>query len=99
MTNLLSSQHRLILKQFVEFKQRTTEKLKQADIVLQNAHLLEGILALKTPVLEAENAIDDRTPLSLYDCLIPKLKEHRRFKLMKDSEFSIADFNAQLKAR
>ena len=87
------------MKQFVEFKQRTTEKLKQADIVLQNAHLLEGILALKTPVLEAENAIDDRTPLSLYDCLIPKLKEHRRFKLMKDSEFSIADFNAQLKAR
>ena len=61
--------------------------------------MLEGILALKTPVLEAENAIDDRTPLSLYDCLIPKLKEHRRFKLTKDSEFSIADFNAQLKAR
>ena len=73
--------------------------MKQADIVLKNAHLLEGILALKTPVLEAENAIDDRSPLGLYDCLIPKLKEHRRFKLTKDSEFSIADFNAQLKAR
>ena len=63
-------------------------------MVLQHAHALEGVLSLKTPVLEAENALDDRAPLSLYDCLLPKLKEHRRFKLMKDSKFSIADFEA-----
>ena len=87
------------MKQFIEFKQRTADKLKQAEEVLKNAKFMEGILALKTPVLEAENALDDRTPLSLYDCLIPKLKEHRRFKLTKDSKFSIEDFNAQLKVR
>ena len=87
------------MKQFVDFKQRTNETYKKAEEVLKNAHVLEEILALKTPVMEAEHAIDDRTPLSLYDCLIPKLKEHRRFKIVKDSKFSIADFNAQLKAR
>ena len=32
---------------------------------------LEERLALKTPVLEAEFAIDDQTPLVLYDCLVP----------------------------
>ena len=56
---------------------------------------LEIALARKTPVMEAEHAIDDTNPLSNFDCLIPKLKEHRRFKLLKDAKFSIADFKAQ----
>lgn len=34
----------------------------------------------KTPVNEAEFAFDDRTPLSLYDCALPKLKQHRKRK-------------------
>ena len=56
--------------------------------------MLEIALAQKTPVMEAENAIDDRNPLSAFDCLVPKLKEHRRFKLLKDDAFSVADFKA-----
>ena len=55
---------------------------------------LEVALAQKTPVMEAEHAIDDTNPLSAFECLIPKLKEHRRFKLQKDDVFSIADFKA-----
>ena len=53
---------------------------------------LEGALALKTPVTEAEYAIDERSQLSLYDCLVPTIKEHRRFKVQKDEKFSLADF-------
>ena len=49
---------------------------------------------MKTPVMEAEHAIDDCTAMSLYDCLIPKLREHRRFRIKKDEKFSIADFKA-----
>ena len=45
--------------------------------------------------MEAENAIDDRSALSLYDCLIPKLKEQRRLRVDKDDEFQMADFRAQ----
>ena len=32
---------------------------------------------MKSPAMEAEYAHDERTPLSLYDCLIPKLRENR----------------------
>ena len=59
-----------------------------------NIKMLEQALAQKTPVMEAEHAIDDTNSLSAFDCLIPKLKEHRRFKLLKDDAFSIADFKA-----
>ena len=40
------------------------------------------MLALKTPCMQAEHVIDEGTALSLYDCLIPKLREHRKFKLI-----------------
>ena len=54
---------------------------------------------MKSPCMEAEYAIDERTTLSLYDCMVPKLKEHRRFKIQKDSPFSLADFKMQLKIK
>ena len=56
--------------------------------------MLEMALAQKTPVMEAENAIDEKNALSAFDCLVPKLKEHRRFRILKDDVFSIADFKA-----
>ena len=61
--------------------------------------LLEGALSMKTPVMEAEYAMDDRTALNLYDCLVPKLREHRRFRIQKDAAFSIADFKEQYKVK
>ena len=60
---------------------------------------LEGALALKTPVTEAEYAIDERSQLSLYDCLVPTIKEHRRFKVQKDEKFSLADFKVQCRVK
>ena len=38
---------------------------------------MERCYAEKSPINEVEFAFDDRTPLQLYDCLIPRLKEHR----------------------
>ena len=60
----------------------------------EKVKMLEMALAQKTPVMQAEYAIDETNPLSAFECLIPKLKEHRRFKLKKDDAFSIADFKA-----
>ena len=57
------------------------------------------MVALKTPCMQAEHAIDDGSALSLYDCLIPKIREHRRFKVFKDSPYSVEDFRAQLTVR
>ena len=56
---------------------------------------LERCFALKTPVMEAEFALDERSALSLYDCLIPTLKEHRRFKINLQDKFNINDFKTQ----
>ena len=55
---------------------------------------LEQKLAIKTPVFEAEHAIDERSALCMYDCLVPKLKEHRRFKVLRDEQMTLADFKA-----
>ena len=57
---------------------------------------MEKMIALKMPVLEAEHAIDERTALSLYDCLVPKIKEHRRFHIRLEDKFSIDDFKSKL---
>ena len=50
---------------------------------------------MKTPVMEAEFAIDERSPLSLYDCLIPTLKEHRKFHINLANELTLKDFREQ----
>ena len=62
--------------------------------------MLEVKVAQKTPVMEAEFAIDDMNhSLSFFDCLIPKLKEHRRFKINPDDVFSIADIKTQQRVK
>ena len=91
---MLTRQHHSILQQFLDWKERTYWKIRQADRQAARLGELENRLSSKTPVLEAENAVDDRTALSMYDCLIPRLKEHRRFKIFKDSIMTTADFQA-----
>ena len=34
-----------------------------------------------SPAVEAEFAHDERSPLCLYDCVIPRLREHRRLQI------------------
>ena len=60
---------------------------------------LEQCVALKTPVMEAEFALDERSQLSLYDCLVPTLKEHRRFKINLQDNFNINDFKTQQRVK
>ena len=47
--------------------------------------------------MEAEYAIDDRSALCLYDCLIPRIREHRKLKLRPENtkEELREDFKAQ----
>lgn len=65
------------------------------DGLREQIAFLEEVVALKTPVMEAEYALDERTALSLYDCLTPTLKEHRKFKIRSTNhQLSIDDFRA-----
>ena len=66
-------------------------------MILDSWILVELSLAQKSPTMEAEFALDEKTALSLYDCLVPVLKEQRRFKIMPDTSLSISDFRTQLK--
>ena len=40
--------------------------------------IAEQISALKNQIYEAEYATNEKYALKLYDCLVPKLKEHRK---------------------
>ena len=73
--------------------------LKKAERDNKSLCMVEELWTMKSPCMEAEYAIDERTTLSLYDCMVPKLKEHRRFRIQKDSPFSLADFKMQLKIK
>lgn len=95
----MTRQHHNLVKQFIDFKDRTDQKLAQADKQMRDVTYLETYVALKSPANQAEHVIDEGTALSLYDSLVPKLREHRRFKLLKDAEFSLADFKIQQKVR
>lgn len=83
----------------MDYKERSEQKIKWADEMGDNCVILETLVAMKTPVMEAEHVLDERNKFSFYNCLIPMLKEHRRFKLLPDSEFSIEDFKTQQKVR
>ena len=88
-----------MVDQFLKFKERTEGGIQKAEQRNKAVTMLENLICLKSPCMEAEYAIDDRTSLSLYDCLLPKLKEHRRFRIQKDAVFSVSDFKAQLKIK
>ena len=49
--------------------------------------------------MEAVFALDERSALSLYDCLVPMLKEHRRFKINLHDAFNINDFKTQQRVK
>lgn len=82
-TRLLTRQHRKIVQQFIEFKERSARELKEARKMQDHVVYLETMCALKSPCMQAEHVIDDATELTLYNCLVPKLREHRKFKLFK----------------
>ena len=74
----LSKQHRLIVRDFLEYRKFAETMIEERKFLHSQWQLYEKALALKTPVMEAEYAIENRTSLSLYDCLIPAIREHRR---------------------
>jgi len=98
-TNLLTKQHHNLVTQFLDFKERTLVRIEKNNVLENRVAFLETCYAMKTPVMEAEFALDERSPLSLYDCLVPVLKEHRRFKINLRDKFNINDFKSQQKVK
>ena len=78
-TTLLTQQHHVVIKNFLEHKRRNEKMIAEREVILKHWKQTEFLLALKGPVHEAEFAIEEKSPLVLYDCLIPTLRENRRF--------------------
>ena len=99
MTKVITKQHHSLVKQFLDYKHRSQKILTENAKLKKEIAFLELAYVQKTPVMEAEYALDQRTALSLYDCLTPMLKEHRRFKIIIEDKFSVNDFKTQQKLR
>jgi len=50
-------------------------------------------------MMEAEFAMDEKSALSLFDCLTPTLKEHRQFKPNLNYTFCLDDFREQKRVK
>ena len=73
----MTHEHQGIAKQFIEFKKKTYEKMDTMDDYHTQMQWAELALALKFPIYEAEYQIDkEDNPLKLYDCFVPRLKQH-----------------------
>ena len=55
--------------------------IKERNYLYDKWRMFEHAYCITTPALEAEYAHDPRTALSLYDCLIPRLREHRMLEV------------------
>lgn len=71
---------RTIVRFFIRYRKLTDDQIVENIYLKKKVLLLENAVSQKSPVNEAEYAFDDNTPFSLYDCVIPKLKEHRALK-------------------
>ena len=67
-----------MMDQYFNARQLVNEKLKRCDLLeeLHKQRLQND--ALKLPVYEASHAINEKSPLILYECLIPKIALHTR---------------------
>lgn len=94
-TKELTKEHHNVLRSFLDFKRRTDYIIEERDELREKWSICERALALKAPVREADFALDDESALSLYDCLVPMLKQHRKFKVLRDAQVSIEDYRTQ----
>ena len=51
--------------------------MTESDSYKNNYKNLELTVAHKMPCFEAEYGLSEATPLSMYNCLVPRIKEHK----------------------
>ena len=93
---MLCREHRLIARQFIDFKTDTYTKMDKMDFYYKDLIRAEQRLVLKNPVLEAEYILNSDSPLKLYDCLIPRMKEYLVSRPKYKKEHNMQSYSAQL---
>lgn len=92
--DMLTKSHHKIITNFMDFIDRNETMIKEREVIKQKWQYVERALALKSPVMEAEYALDDSSALSLYDCLIPKIKAYRKLQIRPEIIIGAEDFKA-----
>ena len=72
---VLTSEHHRIIEQFIFYKNKTQRQLDMSDRLQQKYRDAVKAQCLQSPCFEASFAMDNRSVLRLYDCLVPKVKE------------------------
>lgn len=75
--------------------------IQERNILHENWITFETAYSMMSPALEAEFAHDERSPLGLYDCVIPRLREYRRLQIRPELYFSqvLQDLKTQERIR
>ena len=55
--------------------------ISEREMLLERWNFFEKAYIMRSPALECEFAHDERTQLSLYDSVIPKLREHNKLRI------------------
>ena len=61
---------------FQDYRQQTDAAIKTNSELWVRVTEAEKALALEAPLREAQYGLNERTPLTLFNPLIPKMKEH-----------------------
>ena len=83
-----------VLREFLDFKFKTFSRIAECAWYQENVKVLELTLARKMPVYEAEYGMSETTPIRLYDCLVPRIKEHKKKHIDIRGNLKMDDFKA-----
>ena len=89
----------LVLSQFILYKRKTNSRLDESEWYKENVKVLEMTLTRKIPVFESEYGMSETTPLRLYDCLVPRIKEHRTHYYDIKKDLKMEDLHLKLKIK
>ena len=80
LNRLVTKEMQRLVRQFINYRAATTERLGQAEQYYRKMKETETIIAHKNPVLEAEYQIHKYSTLGIYDTYVPCLKQYLRAK-------------------
>ena len=73
LTRLFTQEHHKIIKSYLDFKASTQAKVERVEYLEERLFQSEIAFAGLAYTVEATVSLDEKSPLSLYDCLIPHI--------------------------
>ena len=106
-SRMLTRNHQSLYRQQIAFKSRTSKKVKEIDSYKRRMQEAEVLNVFYSTALEAEYGLETKSPLQLYDCLIPQIPESSEKRQMTFAQKIVqerfkkaeSDYKAECKVR